>query len=111
MTVELRDTRFTNRDAVLQLQEVYHNYPEQTIDSPLPFAMLGAARSAVSETLSVLGGVCELPQISATSTSASLDNKGQYPYFTRTIPTNAADAKTIALYLNTCMFHTLVLFT
>jgi hypothetical protein len=98
MTVELRDTHFTSRNAVLQFQEVYRNYPEQTKDSPLPFAILGAARSAVSQTLSVLGGAYELPQISATSTSASLDNKGQYPYFTRTVPSNAGDAKTIAIY-------------
>jgi hypothetical protein len=92
LTADWRDSRFSTRDAVLQLQDALY------ADTPKPNFLLGAARSAVSQTLAILGGVHELPQISATSTSADLDNKGQYPYFARTVPSNTGDAQAIALY-------------
>ena len=61
-----------------------------------PFAMMGAAFSTVSETLAALGDAYRLPQISSSSTAASLD---QMPLFARTIPTNAGDAHAIMAYL------------
>ena len=97
LTVEMRDTQFSPIEAARQLQDVYLHMNHSKED-PLPFALLGAARSAVSQTVAILSGSYELPQISATSTSISLDNKEAYPYFARTIPSNAGDAKALILY-------------
>ena len=62
-----------------------------------PFAILGAATSGVTSTVSILGNALQLPQISGTATSASLDDS---PLFARTIPTNQGDARAIMMYLD-----------
>ena len=98
LTVEMRDTQFSPIEAARQLQDIYL-HPNHSIEKPQPFALLGAARSAVSQTVAILSGSYELPQMSATSTSVSLDNKEVYPFFARTVPSNAGDAKALILYL------------
>ena len=66
-----------------------------------PTAIVGCARSAVAEVISILGGSFHpsIPLISSQATSRHLDNVQQFPYFARTIPSNGGDAKAICLYL------------
>jgi hypothetical protein len=70
-----------------------------------PAGLIGEIRSAVSRPLAVLAGTYELPQLSSVSTSAALDAVGSYPYFGRTIPTNAADARALCIYLESLGVH------
>jgi len=97
LSMEMRDTRFSPIYAAQQLQEILQR--EHSADTPDPISLIGAARSAVSQTLSILAGVYELPQISASSTSGALDSKALSPFFARTVPTNQNDAKATVLYL------------
>ena len=97
LSMEMRDTRFSPIYAARQLQEILRR--QHSPSTPWPIALVGAARSAVSQTLSILAGVYELPQVSASSTSSALDNKASSPFFARTVPTNQGDAKATILYL------------
>lgn len=90
-SVELRDSQFSPIHAARQL---YQTLPTK------PFAVLGAARSAVSNTLATLAGSYQLPQISPSSTSGALDDKQRAPFFARTVPTNKGDAEAYCLYLS-----------
>lgn len=77
----------------------YMTRPRNALQNPFPVAFGGAARSAVSQPLSVLTGVYQVPQLSATSTSSILDNKAASPTFMRTVPTNRLDAEAFIVYL------------
>lgn len=68
---------------------------------PVPTAVIGAYRSAVSGPLATLGGVTGMPQFSAASTSTDLDNRDRFPLFGRTVPSAAADAAAAVDYFNT----------
>jgi hypothetical protein len=94
LSMEMHDSRFSPIYAARHLQEIVFR------ETQTPIALVGGARSAVSQTLSILAGVYELPQISASSTAAALDNKDSSPFFARTVPTNSNDAKATILYLN-----------
>jgi hypothetical protein len=97
LSMEMRDSRFSPIYAAQHLLDILQQ--THSAQTPAPIALVGAARSAVSQTLSILAGVYELPQISASSTSAALDNKVSSPFFARTVPTNRGDAKATILYL------------
>jgi hypothetical protein len=81
-----------------------------------PMAIVGPLRSEVSTIVATLGGVVTtknvvegeetlssgsggVPNISPASTSTRLDNTEEYPFFGRTIATNAGDAIALCLYL------------
>lgn len=96
LSMEMRDTRFSPIYAAQHLQEILQR--EHSLSTPAPISLVGAARSAVSQTLSILAGVYEIPQVSASSTSASLDSKASSPFFARTVPNNQGDAKATILY-------------
>lgn len=66
---------------------------------PIPTVMLGAVRSAVSSPLATLASVYRVPQISYASTATSLDNRDQFPYFGRVVPSAAGDADAAVDYL------------
>uniref|UniRef100_A0A7S4K3F0 G-protein coupled receptors family 3 profile domain-containing protein n=1 Tax=Odontella aurita TaxID=265563 RepID=A0A7S4K3F0_9STRA len=68
--------------------------------APVATAVIGAYRSVVSVPLATLGGVYVLPQFSLMSTSTSLDNRDNFPYFGRIIPSVAADAAVVVDYLD-----------
>ncbi|CAB9517835.1 Gamma-aminobutyric acid (GABA) B receptor [Seminavis robusta] len=72
--------------------------PSQGTELPLqqPFALLGAAKSISSHSLSVLAGMMELPQISSSSTSDVLDDA---PFFARTIYPTSGTSKALMVYL------------
>src|SRR5690554_7768377 len=52
--------------------------------------IIGAPRSASSEPVAISGGIQQVPQVSFLSTAPSFDDKLYYPYFMRTIPSDAA---------------------
>lgn len=64
-----------------------------------PQALVGPARSAVSETVAVLAGHVDIPQISYWSTSSALDDTAVYKRFMRTIPTDEARAHALCEFL------------
>jgi ABC-type branched-subunit amino acid transport system substrate-binding protein len=72
---------------------------QRLVQQPPPMALLGAARSAVTVTLSGLSSVYGIPQISGSSTASVLDDKARHPLLARTVPTNAGDARAAFLYL------------
>jgi hypothetical protein len=82
-----------------------------------PMAVVGPLRSAASDIVATLGGVVTtknvvegeetissgsggIPNISPGASSARLDNIDQYPFFGRTIPTNAGEAIALCIYLD-----------
>eukprot|EP00966_Prymnesium_polylepis_P313292 7239093-Prymnesium_polylepis.1 len=56
-------------------------------------AIVGAARSAVSTPVSLLGAVDKMPQISYWSSSPTLADKNIYTHFARTYPSDAESGK------------------
>ena len=53
-------------------------------------AIVGAARSACSIPIAMLGGIDAMPQVSSSSSSHTLSNKEDYPFFARTYPSDNA---------------------
>jgi ABC-type branched-subunit amino acid transport system substrate-binding protein len=97
-SLRLYDTEASVLKAAGQLSELFFSPPPDSQEAHvdlLPVAVLGETYSAVTSVLSVLSSSYGLPQISASSTSASLDNKEIHPLFARTAPTNAGDAQAI----------------
>ena len=85
---------------VRHLQETHDGNSESSAALPqskVPFAIMGAARSLVSQTIGYLGEALDLPQISSSSTASSLD---VLSLFARTVPTNNGNAHAIMAYLN-----------
>eukprot|EP00934_Nitzschia_sp_Nitz4_P003085 Nitzschia sp. Nitz4//scaffold5_size260463//201228//203703//NITZ4_001011-RA/size260463-augustus-gene-0.20-mRNA-1//1//CDS//3329555427//3075//frame0 len=66
----------------------------------LPCAYLGAYRSANTIPASILSSLRGYPQVSALSTSSDLDDKGQFPLFARTIPSDTGNSIPIIVFLN-----------
>ena len=58
-------------------------------------AVIGAARSAVSTVLSLLGAIDSVPMCSYWSSSPSLSNKALYPLFGRTYPSDATTTQAL----------------
>jgi hypothetical protein len=91
LTMEFQDTQFSPIEACRILtQDILLR--SHSLETPQPISMVGATRSAVTGPLAVLGGIHELPIVSYGSTSSQLDNTDAYPYFGRSVPTNAGDA-------------------
>lgn len=93
INLTMRDSVFTPHNAVVQLLEAL-----QVPDLEQPAGLIGCVRSAVSIPLAVFSSTYELPQLSSSSTSRALDSGELYPFFGRTIPTNAADAKVLCIF-------------
>ncbi|CAB9514229.1 activated protein kinase catalytic subunit alpha-1 [Seminavis robusta] len=96
-TTEWLDTEFQGGVA---LGHVVEQANKQT--QP-PCAFLGAYRSAVSMPMAIATGLFQVPQISAASTSASLDDASQYPLFGRTIPSDTGNAIPTIIYMHTVL--------
>lgn len=94
MTMDFYDTERQTRTGSSILAKQIHStqYPYQTT------AVMGAVRSAVSVPLAVLNTARSIPQISYASTSTTLDNRGIYSLFGRTIPSNDGDAQAVIEY-------------
>ncbi|CAB9523896.1 Metabotropic glutamate receptor 6 [Seminavis robusta] len=65
---------------------------------PRPTVINGPASSTVSLAVASLAGVYEIPQISGTASSTVLDDKARAPFFSRSYPTNQADAEALMIY-------------
>lgn len=98
-TLQMHDSQFSPLVAAQELFDTVNKLDESNVTSLQPMAVIGAARSAVSSTLSTLNSAYRIPQISASSTAALLDNKDAHPFFARTVPSNEGDALAIAAYL------------
>jgi hypothetical protein len=98
LTMEFQDTQFSPIEASRILtQDILRR--SHSLETPQPISMVGATRSAVTGPLAVLGGIHELPIVSYGSTSSQLDQVDAYPYFGRSVPTNAGDAVATVSYL------------
>lgn len=91
-SIEMRDTQFDPIAASRQYQEA--------VLSPMPpTAIVGAVASAVSTEVAILAGTQAIPQVSPASTTSLLDNKDQFPFFARTIPSNLGDSNAACIFL------------
>eukprot|EP00980_Cylindrotheca_fusiformis_P029600 scaffold23584_cov127-Cylindrotheca_fusiformis.AAC.3 len=95
-TAEMFDSSYSPTVAVDTIISLVSRKPEL---EQVPCAFLGARWSSVSIPTSTVTGIKGYPQISPISTSASLDDKGQFPLFGRTIPSDAGTAIPAILYL------------
>ena len=83
LTTEVMDTRGSPFDAVKALTKMLTR-PSSDAQNPQPCALFGSQSSAVSERLASLAGPYELPQVSSSAMSNSLNDNVQYPTFFRT---------------------------
>ena len=88
------DTQFSPLQAAKELMGVMDGKGEDP--HRIPFAVLGAASSTVSQAVAVLGAALELPQISSSSSASELD---EYPFFARTVGANEGTAAALIVYL------------
>jgi hypothetical protein len=92
-----------------------------------PMAVVGPLRSVCSDIVATMGSCVEtksvaegeethssgsggIPNISPGSTSARLDNTHEFPFFGRTIPTNAGEAMALCIYLDSINVRQLAVF-
>ena len=59
--------------------------------------IVGAARSSSSIPVAMLAGIDAMPQVSSSSSSPSLSNKDDYPFFARTYPSDIVVTETLPL--------------
>jgi hypothetical protein len=114
LNMDFRDSALSPIVAGKQWQDTFLFSNEQ--DQIQPMAVVGPLRSVVSKIVATFGGVVTtknfvegeemlssgsggIPNISPGSTSTRLGNTNDYPFFGRTIPTNAGDAIALCLYL------------
>lgn len=106
-TTEMFNT-YSTIDSVKGLTDMVTR-PTTTADSdsvenpnlyPQPCAIIGTTTSDRSIKLGIVTGVYDLLQVSASATSANLDNIDNYPLFSRTTPSDTDQAQMIVRYLN-----------
>ena len=96
-TFETSDTEFWETTAVNNVINMLDRDLTQPLEHPCAF--LGAGRSAVTMPMSIITGVYEYPQMSGISTSSQLDDRSQYQYFSRLIPSDDGTAIPFIIYL------------
>ena len=96
-TTEFADTEYQGGVSLGHIVEQTNREPGTP--ERIPCAFLGASRSAVSIPTSIVTGLLGYPQVSASSTSADLDDVSQYPLFARTVPSDRGNAVPIIMYL------------
>jgi hypothetical protein len=126
LTMDFRDSAFSPIVAGREWLEafLFSNGKNQI----RPMAIVGPLRSIVSDIVSDLGTVVTakndvkgeetlssgsggIPNISPGSTSARLDNTEKYPFFGRTVPTNAGEAMALCIYLDSINIRQLAVLT
>ena len=63
-------------------------------------AVVGAGSSSVSQITAIAGGVFEIPQLSYSSTAATLSNKADYPLFGRLVPPDNQQGSAFAQFVS-----------
>jgi hypothetical protein len=104
LTIDILDKMLSPIVASWEALEVLSRSPD-SLQEPFPISLAGSFRSAVSQHLAILFGVCHVPHANGQSTSSALDNKDQAPTFVRVVPTNRLDAKPYVLYLQSLGIH------
>jgi hypothetical protein len=95
-TTEMVDTKSQLLNSVgsyLDLMEKVHS-----LRNPHPVGIAGTGRSSTSVPVSILGGIFGTPMVSCCASSSALENRGESPYFARTI--SIRDAEAVAAYYN-----------
>ena len=98
LSLEMHDSEFQESVTVEQVIRA----TDRPIDSNhtiRPCAFLGASRSAVTLPMSLITSLRGFPQLSASSTSAALDDTSQYPLFARTVPADDGTAIPVIQYM------------
>jgi ABC-type branched-subunit amino acid transport system substrate-binding protein len=100
-SLRMFDDHYEKLTAARHLSDLLYDYscPEPYPDQVPPIAVLGSLRSATTSILSVVSSSFEIPLISASATSAYLDNREIHPMFARTIPSNLGDARAVVSLL------------
>lgn len=101
-TVEATNSKYNAGLALDNMREVIRGRSQvnYTQSLPAPCAILGDAVSSVTTLTAPVSGVFEIPQVSASATSARLDDKSIYKLFGRTIPSDNGIAVTILQFLS-----------
>ena len=86
-TLEFEDTQYDGGKTIEHIIEVLNRDPAT---ERAPCAFVGAYRSSISIPSALLTGLQDYPQVSGASTSSDLDDKAQYPFFARTIPSDSS---------------------
>jgi hypothetical protein len=97
-TTELIDTHSSGIDAVHNLTRLISRQPSD-IASPQPCAILGSSWSSETKKMATVTGVYDILQVTPSASSVSLDDKAEYPLFSRTHPSDAAMAQMSVSYL------------
>ena len=96
MTLQLRDTQFSPRTSAQQLYPLLLDR-DNTLQEPIPGALMGSLDPEVSKTLGVLSGVAGIPFVSPIEAGAYFDDQHtNAPTFARTTPSNPAFARAAA---------------
>ena len=82
-TIEFSDTQLDGGTSLKTIVDQTNREPDTS--ERLPCAFLGAYMSDISIATSIVTGLLGYPQISGASTSANLDDPGQYPLFGRSM--------------------------
>jgi ABC-type branched-subunit amino acid transport system substrate-binding protein len=100
-SLRMFDDHYEKLTAARHVSDLLYSYscPEPDPDQVPPIAVLGSVRSSTTSILSVVSSSFEIPLISASATSAYLDNREVYPMFARTIPSNRGDALAVVSLL------------
>ena len=91
LTLDIIDTRFSPIEATKLFTDVLQS--NHSLETPLPTAVVGAYRSAVTSPLAVLSGVNDIPQVSYSATSTDFEVTEQFPRFGRTITSGIGEAQ------------------
>jgi len=97
-TTEIFDTESNAVPAVRGLTGMIIRDPYD-IDRPQPCAIVGTIYSSVSTKFAITTGVYDLLQVAPGASSDALDDKKQYPLFSRTHPADEGSASLLPKYL------------
>ena len=97
-TTEIFDTQSNAVPAVKGLTDMMIRSPD-TPELPQPCAIVGTILSSVSTKFAITTGVYDLLQVAPGASSDDLDDKLQYPLFSRTHPADGGSALLLPKYL------------
>ena len=102
LTMETVDSTSSGIKAVQELTSLVTRSPTDA-QMPQPCAIMGSSWSGTTKKMATVSGVYDLLQVTPSASSVSLDNKGEYPLFTRTHPSDASMAELSVDYLHSVL--------
>ena len=99
LTMETIDSTSSGIKAVQELTSLVTRSPTDA-QMPQPCAVMGSSWSGTTKKMATVSGVYDLLQVTPSASSVALDNKGEYPLFTRTHPSDASMAELSVDYLH-----------